>query len=54
MSQEVLSVYRTLLRVRANAFRGDVRALVAARNEIRKRFEKACPARPALCDPHKK
>jgi complex III assembly factor LYRM7 len=33
------SVYRVLLRARADAFRGDARALAAARDEIRSKFE---------------
>jgi hypothetical protein len=35
MANKVAGVYRTLLRARLDAFRGDVRALEAARVEIR-------------------
>lgn len=41
MSTTPLALYRSLLRARAKAFRGDVRALDAARTEIRARFEDA-------------
>lgn len=41
MSTTPLALYRSLLRARAKAFRGDVRALDAARSEIRARFEDA-------------
>lgn len=39
MSQQVLSCYRSLLRARAAVFKGDSRAIVAARDEIRQYFE---------------
>jgi complex III assembly factor LYRM7 len=41
MSTTPLALYRSLLRARAKAFRGDARALDAARTEIRARFEDA-------------
>mmetsp|Transcript_7252 Transcript_7252/g.24050 ORF Transcript_7252/g.24050 Transcript_7252/m.24050 type:complete len:122 (+) Transcript_7252:10-375(+) len=37
--REPLALYRALLRARAKAFAGDVRALAASRGEIREKFE---------------
>jgi complex III assembly factor LYRM7 len=37
--REPLALYRALLRARAKAFAGDVRALAASRSEIREKFE---------------
>ena len=39
MSPRAVAVYRLLLRARADAFRGDARALNAACTEIRSKFE---------------
>lgn len=39
MSSAALATYRQLLRVRGQAFRGDARALTAAQQEIRSKFE---------------
>lgn len=39
MSSQALACYRNLLRARAAAFRGDRRAITAARDEIRQYFE---------------
>ncbi len=47
MSSRAAAVYRLLLRARADAFRGDPRALGAARAEIRSKFEQARPNKHA-------
>ena len=39
MSSAALATYRQLLRVRSQAFRGDTRALTAAQQEIRSKYE---------------
>ncbi len=41
MANAACATYRQLLRARSQAFRGDGRALLAAQQEIRSKFEEA-------------